>query len=222
MLARDGYEALTISAIAEEALQTKSLVLYHFGRRANLEALLVDSLWHDIDAGFVKSLPRAPDRRGNAHRRPGGVLPGHRRRPAAVAHVLRAAAERHRGRSSEKKPRADLRVVPAGHQRTLPGGHGPPPRAIDELACSVPRHRRRPAAAVAARNLAGRARGRPSRCFANLARRYAQYAQLAPQGPRRRSETGPAEITPWVAWDDSKEHPVQAGAEDPAGGGASA
>ena len=60
VLARDGYEALTLRRIAEEALETKSLVLYHFGRRANLEALLVDSLWHDIDAGFVRSLGQLP------------------------------------------------------------------------------------------------------------------------------------------------------------------
>jgi AcrR family transcriptional regulator len=60
VLARDGYEALTLRSIAEEALETKSLVLYHFSCRANLEALLVDSLWHDIDAQFVKSLDRLP------------------------------------------------------------------------------------------------------------------------------------------------------------------
>jgi AcrR family transcriptional regulator len=59
-LARDGYEALTLSTIADEALETKSLVLYHFGRRANLEALLVDSLWHHIDAAFVRSLDQLP------------------------------------------------------------------------------------------------------------------------------------------------------------------
>lgn len=66
VLARDGYDGLTVRGIAEEALETKSLVLYHFGRLANLEALLVDSLWHDIDAGFVGSIDELP---GNASTR---------------------------------------------------------------------------------------------------------------------------------------------------------
>jgi AcrR family transcriptional regulator len=60
VLARDGYEALTIRSIAEEALTTRSLVLYHFGTVSNIEALLVDSLWHDYDAGFVQSLNQSP------------------------------------------------------------------------------------------------------------------------------------------------------------------
>jgi AcrR family transcriptional regulator len=60
VLLRDGYEALSLKRIADEALQTKSLVLYHFGSRANLEALLIDSLWHDIDSEFVASLAGLP------------------------------------------------------------------------------------------------------------------------------------------------------------------
>lgn len=60
VLARDGYEGLTLRRVAEEALETKSLVLYHFGHRANLEALLIDSLWHDIDTRFVDGLRRLP------------------------------------------------------------------------------------------------------------------------------------------------------------------
>jgi AcrR family transcriptional regulator len=64
VLARDGSKGLTLRAIAEEALETKSLVLYHFGSMANLEALLVDSLWHNIDTEFVDGLGRLPRRAG--------------------------------------------------------------------------------------------------------------------------------------------------------------
>ncbi len=60
VLARDGYEGLTLRRVAEEALESKSLVVYHFGHRANLEALLIDSLWHDVDMRFVDGLRRLP------------------------------------------------------------------------------------------------------------------------------------------------------------------
>ena len=200
VLARDGYEALTISAIAEEALQTKSLVLYHFGRRANLEALLVDSLWHDIDAGFVKSLPRLPT---DAETRIDALV-GFYAGIAGDLRLWRMYYELLPSVIGDAAARRNLARIYASYRQDINvrclEATDLPPRAIDELAC--------PFLAIgeglplqSLLDPGWRREGEAFALFADLARRY---AQLAPQGPRRRSETGPAEITPWVAWEDPK------------------
>jgi AcrR family transcriptional regulator len=49
VLQRDGYAGVTLQRVADEAGEHKSLVTYHFGTKATLMTLLVDSLWHDLD-----------------------------------------------------------------------------------------------------------------------------------------------------------------------------
>ena len=61
VLERDGYEGLTLSRIAAEAGETKSLIVYHFGGKDGLIAALVDSLWHEEDLDLVRRLEDLPD-----------------------------------------------------------------------------------------------------------------------------------------------------------------
>jgi len=60
ILLRDGYGGLTIRRIADEAGENSSVVMYHFGGKAQLMALLADSLWHHEDVQFAEALPALP------------------------------------------------------------------------------------------------------------------------------------------------------------------
>ena len=57
LLAEQGFEGLTIEAVANEANVSRGLIPYHFGSRAGLIEILVDSLFHDF---FVTCARRAP------------------------------------------------------------------------------------------------------------------------------------------------------------------
>lgn len=62
VLRRDGYAGVTLQRVAAEAGEHKSLVLYHFGSKAALLSMLVDSLWHDLDVELFHSLESLPER----------------------------------------------------------------------------------------------------------------------------------------------------------------
>ena len=65
ILVRDGFTALTLSAIAEEAQESKASIGYHFGNKDGLVAALVDSLTHDANRALIQecsSLPPGPAR----------------------------------------------------------------------------------------------------------------------------------------------------------------
>jgi AcrR family transcriptional regulator len=62
VLQRDGYAGVTLQRVAAEAGEHKSLVLYHFGSKAALLTMLVDSLWHDLDVELFHSLEDLPER----------------------------------------------------------------------------------------------------------------------------------------------------------------
>ena len=53
LLARGGYEALTVEAVAAEAGAYRDSVRYHFGGKAAFIAAVVDSLSHDQGVGAV-------------------------------------------------------------------------------------------------------------------------------------------------------------------------
>lgn len=76
ILARDGYSGLTLQRIADEAGEHKSLVIYHFGTKATLVAVLVDSFWHDADVALVAELEQLPT---TADVRIGALMDLHRR-----------------------------------------------------------------------------------------------------------------------------------------------
>jgi AcrR family transcriptional regulator len=199
VLARDGYEALTISAIADEALQTKSLVLYHFGRRANLEALLVDSLWHDIDAGFVRSLPDLPADAGTRIDALVGFYDGiaadrrlWRMYYALLPSVIGDAEVRKNLARIYESYRQDINV------RCL-AASGLPAHVVDELAC--------PFLAVGEglplQSLLDPAWRREREAFAYFGRLARGYVSLEGRDAGRRSGAG--EAASWIAWDDSRE-----------------
>jgi AcrR family transcriptional regulator len=48
VLAERGLEGLTIEAVANEANVSRTLIPYHFGSRAGLVEILIDSLFHDF------------------------------------------------------------------------------------------------------------------------------------------------------------------------------
>ena len=60
VLRRDGYSGLTLQRVAAEAGEHKSLVIYHFGSKAALMGMLVDSLWHDLDVDLFQSVEKLP------------------------------------------------------------------------------------------------------------------------------------------------------------------
>jgi len=60
VLMRDGYGGLTLRRIADEAGVNKSLVTYHLESKAMLLAMLVDSLWHDVDVELFRAVERLP------------------------------------------------------------------------------------------------------------------------------------------------------------------
>lgn len=58
---RDGADLLTLRSVAREANESPSLVLYHFESMSKLEAMLLDSWWHDIDVEFLESIKSMPE-----------------------------------------------------------------------------------------------------------------------------------------------------------------
>jgi AcrR family transcriptional regulator len=52
VLAERGFEGLTIEAVANEANVSRTLIPYHFGSRAGLVEILIDSLFHDFAVGI--------------------------------------------------------------------------------------------------------------------------------------------------------------------------
>jgi len=60
VVVRDGAEKLSLRAVAREAGETSSLVLYYFSSMENLEALLLDSLWHEIVLDFIADMDSMP------------------------------------------------------------------------------------------------------------------------------------------------------------------
>jgi len=48
VLGERGFEGLTIEAVANEANVSRTLIPYHFGSRAGLVEILIDSLFHDF------------------------------------------------------------------------------------------------------------------------------------------------------------------------------
>ena len=70
VLQRDGYTGLTLQRVATEAGEHKSLVIYHFGNKATLTTMLVDSLWHDLDVELFQSVENLPELSERADQRP--------------------------------------------------------------------------------------------------------------------------------------------------------
>ena len=60
VLMRYGYSGLTLRRIADKAGVHKSLVSYHFENKATLMAMLVDSLWHDVDVELFRAVEKLP------------------------------------------------------------------------------------------------------------------------------------------------------------------
>jgi AcrR family transcriptional regulator len=52
VLSERGFEGLTIEAVANEANVSRTLIPYHFGSRAGLVEILIDSLFHDFAVGI--------------------------------------------------------------------------------------------------------------------------------------------------------------------------
>jgi AcrR family transcriptional regulator len=199
VLARDGFEALTISAIADEALQTKSLVLYHFGRRANLEALLVDSLWHDIDAGFVRSLPDLPADAGARIDALVGFYDG----IAADRRLWRMYYELLPSVIGDTEVRKNLARIYESYRQDINvrclEATDLPAHVVDELSC--------PFLAVGEglplQSLLDPAWLREREAFTYFGRLARGYASAGARGAGRRGAA--AEATPWIAWDDRRE-----------------
>ena len=59
LLARGGYEALTVEAVAAEAGAYRDSVRYYFGSKAAFIAAVVDSLSHDQSLSAVAESERA-------------------------------------------------------------------------------------------------------------------------------------------------------------------
>jgi len=60
LLISGGFEALTLSAIAAEADESKGSIGYHFGNKDGLVAALVDSLAHDANRGLIEQTAGRP------------------------------------------------------------------------------------------------------------------------------------------------------------------
>jgi AcrR family transcriptional regulator len=60
LLARGGYEALTVEAVAAEAGAYRDSVRYYFGSKAEFIAAVVDSLSHDQSLSAVTEMRGAP------------------------------------------------------------------------------------------------------------------------------------------------------------------
>ena len=57
---RDGYAGLSLSAVAEEADESKASIGYYFGNKEGLVVALVDSLVHEANRGLVAETHRYP------------------------------------------------------------------------------------------------------------------------------------------------------------------
>ena len=60
LLVRDGFKALSLSAIAAEAGEAKGSVRYHFGSKDGLVTVLVDSLAHDANRALITECAAPP------------------------------------------------------------------------------------------------------------------------------------------------------------------
>ena len=60
ILERDGFAAMSLSAIAEEAGEAKASIGYHFGNKEGLVVALVDSLVHEANRGLIDETRRYP------------------------------------------------------------------------------------------------------------------------------------------------------------------
>jgi AcrR family transcriptional regulator len=60
ILERDGFSALSLSAVAEEADESKASIGYHFGNKEGLIVALVDSLVHEANRGLITETHRYP------------------------------------------------------------------------------------------------------------------------------------------------------------------
>jgi AcrR family transcriptional regulator len=61
ILAREGFKGLTFEALAAESGENKALIAYHFGNKAGLLVVLVDSVVHDANATLVNEIKRLPE-----------------------------------------------------------------------------------------------------------------------------------------------------------------
>jgi AcrR family transcriptional regulator len=75
LLARGGYEALTVEAVAAEAGAYRDSVRYYFGSKAAFIAAVVDSLSHDQSLSAVAETQAAPGGDERVH----GLIAGDRR-----------------------------------------------------------------------------------------------------------------------------------------------
>lgn len=75
LLARGGYEALTVEAVAAEAGAYRDSVRYYFGSKAAFIAAVVDSLSHDQSLSAVSETQAARDGDERVH----GLVAGDRR-----------------------------------------------------------------------------------------------------------------------------------------------
>jgi AcrR family transcriptional regulator len=75
LLARGGYEALTVEAVAAEAGAYRDSVRYYFGSKAAFVAAVVDSLSHDQSLSAVAETQAAP----GGEERVRGLVAGDRR-----------------------------------------------------------------------------------------------------------------------------------------------
>jgi TetR/AcrR family acrAB operon transcriptional repressor len=60
LLATGGFAALSLSAIARQAGESKGSIGYHFGNKAGLVAALVDSLAHEANRGLIEETSKLP------------------------------------------------------------------------------------------------------------------------------------------------------------------
>jgi AcrR family transcriptional regulator len=60
LLASGGFAALSLSAIAREAGESKASIGYHFGNKAGLVTALVDSLAHEANRGLIEETGKLP------------------------------------------------------------------------------------------------------------------------------------------------------------------
>ena len=73
LLRERGFEGLTIEAVANEANVSRALIPYHFGSRAGLLEILIDSLFHDLAVDVWRLRSGEPDA-GDGRRDLGGFL----------------------------------------------------------------------------------------------------------------------------------------------------
>ena len=142
LLVSDGFKALTLSAIASEADESKASIGYHFGNKDGLVAALVDSLTHDANRALIQECSSQPP--GSARVR--AFLEGEQRIVADVSsfqaffevlpYAMRDPSLRGRVAALYDGYRETVLAVP---QRRRPGGR----RRATAVVRSHDRHRRR-------------------------------------------------------------------------------